>query len=136
MSYKSEFLRACDAQGIRYRDVDENRVSISYRGENTNDITVVVIFDNDGDGLVALRCWSFGKATPSKRLEFLECCNSLNTTYRWVKFYIDNDGDIAVSDDAVIDISSVGPEVIQLVHRMVGIYDDAYLELMKVKIGI
>ena len=135
MSYKSTFLRACDAEGLRYRDIDDNRVIISYRGDNTNDIDIHVIFDSDGDPLVALRCWSFGGTDPAKRLEYLECCNSLNTTYRWVKFYIDKDGDIAVSDDAVVDDDSAGPEVIQLVRRMVGIYDDAFIPLMRVKVS-
>ena len=134
-SYKSEFIRALNAEGIKYRDIDENRVSITYEGENASEIAIAVIFDSDGEGLVALRCWSFGKITEAKRVAYMTCCNSLNTTYRWVKFYIDNDGDIAVSLDAVIDMSSVGAEVIQLVRRMVGIYDDAYLELMKVKLG-
>ena len=38
---------------------------------------------------------------------------------------------IATSLDAVIDIDTVGPEVIQLVSRMVSIYDGAYPTLMK-----
>ena len=61
----------------------------------------------------------------------LEECNSLNGEYRWVKFYIDGDGDIAVSMDAVVDIDTVGAECIQLVNRMVNIYDDAYPRLMR-----
>ena len=90
-----------------------------------------VIFDKDGEGLVALRCWSFGKVPEGKRGALLEACNKLNSDYRWVKFYIDDDGDIATSLDAVIDIDTVGPEVIQLVSRMVSIYDGAYPTLMK-----
>ena len=131
MSFKSEYMKAMDRKGIKYTDVDEFRVRVSYSGDNTNKIDVNVIFDKDGEGLVALRCWSFGKVPEGKRGALLEACNKLNSDYRWVKFYIDDDGDIATSLDAVIDIDTVGPEVIQLVSRMVSIYDGAYPTLMK-----
>lgn len=131
MSFKSEYMKAMDRKGIKYTDVDEFRVRVSYSGDNTNKIDINVIFDKDGEGLVALRCWSFGKVPDGKRIQMLEACNSLNNEYRWVKFYIDDDGDIAASLDAVIDISTVGAECIQLVSRMVSIYDKAYPKLMK-----
>lgn len=67
MNYKGAFLAEMDRKGIKYTDVDDNRVSVSYSGENTNTIKVSVIFDKDGDNLVALRCWSFGKAPANKR---------------------------------------------------------------------
>lgn len=132
MDYKSAFLREMDRQGIRYSDDGEFRVSVSYSGDNTNSIKINVIFDKDGEGLVALRCWSFGSIPSGKRGTILEGCNKLNTEYRWVKFYVDNDGDLSVGMDAVVDIDSVGKECVQLVKRMVSIYDDAYPVLMKI----
>ena len=130
MSFKNEFTRYLDGRGIKYREMNENNVRISYSGDNTNDISVNVIFDEDGDGLVALRCWSFGKVPEDKRSKMLETCNDLNNNYRWVKFSIDKDNDIAVSLDAVIDIQTVGEECFQLVMRTVNIYDEAYPILM------
>ena len=131
MSYKDEFMAAMDAKGIKYTDAGEFRVTVAYRGDNTNDIKITVIFDKDGEGLVALRCWSFGNVPANKRIDVLETCNSLNTDYRWVSFYIDGDNDVTVSLDAVVDIDTVGEECIQLVRRMVNIYDEAYPLLMK-----
>ncbi len=131
MNYKGAFMAEMDRKGIKYTDVDENRVSVSYSGDNTNGIKVNVIFDKDGDNLVALRCWSFGKVPANKRTVVMEACNSLNNQYRWVKFYIDEDGDVCTALDAVVDISTVGAECIQLVSRMVDIYDNGYPVLMK-----
>ena len=55
----------------------------------------------------------------------------MNAQYRWVKFYIDGDQDIACQSDALVDIESVGSECLQMVERMVGIMDEAYPEFMK-----
>ena len=63
----------------------------------------------------------------------LVLCNEMNNTWRWVKFYIDRDGDIRVQDDAVIDLSSVGDECDELVSRMVDIIDKAYPDFMRLK---
>ena len=131
MDYKSAFMREMDRQGIRYSDDGEFRVSVSYSGDFTNSIKINVIFDKDGEGLVALRCWSFGSIPSNAREYMLERCNKLNAEYRWVKFYIDNDGNLSVGMDAVVDIDSVGKECVQLVKRMVSIYDDAYPTLIK-----
>ena len=131
MTYKGEFIAAMEAKGIKYTDKDEFRVNVAYRGDNTDDITITVIFDKDGEGLVALRCWSFGSVPANKRVDVLEACNALNTKWRWVRFYIDGDNDVTASLDAVVDLDTVGEECIQLVHRMVDIYDKAYPDLMR-----
>ena len=131
MSFKSEFMRAMDRKGIKYTDEDVFRVRVSYSGDNVDTIAVKVIFDEDGDGLVALRCWSLGKVPDNKRSAMVVVCNNLNKEYRWVKFYIDDDNDITAALDAVIDISTVGEVCIHLVNRMVGICDEAYPKLMK-----
>ena len=131
MDYKGEFIRTLEREGLKYSDDGEFRVSLKYTADNTNNIKIDVIFDKDGDGLVALRCWSFGRCPNGKRAALLEACNKLNTEYRWVKFYIDDDEDITAALDAVVDIDTVGDECVQLVRRMVNIYDDAYPTLMR-----
>ena len=131
MDYKSQFIRTLQREGLKYTDLDEFRVKLRYTADNTNNIEIMVIFDKDGEGLVALRCWSFGKCPNGKRAALLEACNKLNTEWRWVKFYIDDDEDVSAALDAVVDIDTVGDECVQLVRRMVNIYDDAYPVLMK-----
>ena len=131
-NYKSAFLRYLDSRGVKYQDEGTYRVSVSYKGENVSSIKVAVVFDDDGDGLVAMRCWSLGSVKNDKYAKTLLTCNELNERFRWVKFYIDRDQDICAALDAVIDIDTCGAECHQLVTRMVSICDDAYPEFMKV----
>lgn len=130
--YKAEFLKYLDKEGIKYRNFDDDfGVSIGYNCKNIKDIDVTVIFDEDGEGKVALRSWSLGKVQDSKFTAMLKTLNELNHKYRWVKFSVDDDQDIEMSTDAVIDLDTVGEEVTELMHRMVSIGDEAYPAIMK-----
>lgn len=131
MKFKKRFISDLEREGIKFTDVDENRVKISYRADNSDDITILVVFDKDDDGIVAFKCWSFGKAPSRNRGTLLECCNSLNAKYRWVKFFIDDEDDITADADAIVDLDTVGAECIQMVKRMVNIIDESYPLLMK-----
>ena len=132
MRYKEVYLREMQRRGIKYIDVNDTHVKVRYNGDNTNEIEVNVIFNDDDTGFVALRCWSFGKIPENKRSLIINKCNELNAKYRWEKFYVDNDSDLAVGMDAITDINTVGNFCIQLVSRMVNIYDEAFPELMRV----
>ena len=57
--------------------------------------------------------------------------NKVNSTYRWVKFYLDDDGDVRVEVDALLDDDSCGEECLGLFQRLGNIADDAYPVLMK-----
>ena len=131
VSLKSEYMRAMDREGIKYREVDDVCVQVNYSAKNTNTVEIKVIFSKEGAGVVALRCWSFGNVKEEKRTAVMEVCNRLNKKYRWVKFYLDNDSDVTVAADAVIDKDTVGPVCIQLARRMTDIYDECYPILMK-----
>lgn len=134
-NYKQAFILHLNQEGIRYTDVAANRVKIKYSGDNASDITVDVIFDEDGEALVALRCWSFGTIPKDRYAKALITCNQMNVKYRWIKFAVDNDSDLALSLDAVVDIDTVGAECLQLVRRMVNIYDEAYPTFMNLVWG-
>lgn len=133
--YKAAFMRYLDEKGIKYTDVDENRVRVGYNGDNIPSVQVSVIFDKDGDGLVAFRSWNLGKVKDEKFANILLACNQLNDQFRWVKFYIDSDQDITAALDAVVDEQTVGEECFQLVIRMVSICDDAYPTIMQAMWG-
>lgn len=132
MGYKDEFIRALNERGIKYSDIDENSVDIRYNGVNTNRIEIAVIFDDDDERTVALRCWSFGKVPQEdKRPALFEACNRVNNDFRWAKFFINEEDEVVAAIDAVVEIGTVGEECISLVGRLVRIYDNAYPILMK-----
>jgi hypothetical protein len=121
-----------DNQGISYRQMDDHTLSITYNCDNVPSVRVVVIFDKDGDPLVALRVWSIAKVKEEKMPQALVACNDLNNKFRWVKFTVDSDLEFSAQMDAHVDAYSCGEEVLSLVRRTVNIVDDAYPELMKV----
>lgn len=135
MDYKSKFLSHLRLEGVKYEDTGSNRVNIIYNCKNLDSIKVIVTFDEDGEGLVSLHSWSLGKANDSDFAALLIACNLLNTKYRWVKFYIDDDKDITMQIDGVVDYETVGSETLQLVRRMVSIGDESYPVLMRAKWG-
>ena len=131
-SYITEYERFMDSQGIKYSHQNATSVSISYETSNIKSCRVQVNFDADGDNKVAFHSWSIGNVKDDEKFsKALVLCNELNKQYRWVKFYIDDDRDIAVSADAIVDLSSVGSECAEMVSRMVNISDAAYPQFMK-----
>ena len=133
-NYKSACENYLDRQGIKYTEVKDNVLRIVYNADNMNSIKILVIFDKDGDDDIAFRCFEI---TPFKDREAagMVVCNELNNQYRWVKFCIDKDSDIVCEADAIVDMDSVGPEVMRIVKLMVNIVDKAYPTIMKYKFG-
>lgn len=129
-SYKQAFMSYMDQEGIKYQDKGEFVVSVTYTGDNLKSIPIMVFFDKDGEGLVQLVCWEICNFSEEKQAAGLLCCNQLNSKFRWVKFYVDNDRDTRAELDAIIDPETVGRECLALVRRMVRIVDDAYPTLM------
>ncbi|MBQ4099496.1 MAG: YbjN domain-containing protein [Clostridia bacterium] len=126
------FTEHMDAKGVKYTVKSENVVNVTYNGDNKDEISIYVVFDKDGDGLVELKCWDVEKFK-NKKDSALKVCNDLNLKYRWVKFYVDDDDDVIVSMDAIIDRSTCGAECLSLVLRLVNILDDAYPEIAKAR---
>ncbi len=124
-NYKNLFMRYMDSEGVRYEEINEHCVRVTYNGDNLKHIPVLVFFDEDGDPLVQFKCWEIGNFK-GKEAAGLMACNEVNKTYRWVKYCIDDDSDVAASIDAYIDPESCGKECLSLVRRVVNITDDAY----------
>ena len=124
--YKQIYLDYMDSKGIRYIDHDRYHVEVRYSGDNLRSIRVHVFFDRQGEDNVTLACAEIFNY-PSRRsiAGGAYACNELNKRYRWVKFYIDDDGDIRCEMDALIDPVFVGDECAKLVRKMVNIIDEA-----------
>ncbi|MCQ2437636.1 MAG: YbjN domain-containing protein [Clostridia bacterium] len=129
--YKKAYMAYMDRVGIKYTDSGEDRVRVVYNAENLKSITVNVLFDKDGEDMVAFRAWGIVKVPENKYGAAVLACNKLNTQYRWVKFVVDKDNDLNCEMDAYVDIESVGSECKRCVSRIVNISDEAYPEIMK-----
>lgn len=133
LRYKQATLRHFDSQGIKYTDIDERAVRVSYNGDNMDSIDIIVIFDNDDTNYVTFKCWSIGKFNDSNYSRGLLVCNDMNNHYRWAKFYLDSDKEVTVECDAILEMSTCGAEVLELVRRLVNITDESYPNFMKVR---
>ena len=129
-SYKELFMRYMDREGIKYVDRDEFVVKVTYTGDNLKSIPVYVFFDKDGDPMVQFKCWDIANFK-GKEGKGIFACNTANKTYRWVKYFLDDDSDIVASIDAYIDEDSCGPECMALVRRVVNITDEVYPEFAR-----
>lgn len=115
---------------IVYSVPDENRVSVSFKGDNYPIIRSVFIFGDDGRD-VAIRVFTIAKVPKDKALQVLAVCSVLNAEYRWVKFYLDTDWEVTAAMDAVIDPYTTGEECYELLMQMTQIVDKSYPEIME-----
>lgn len=132
--YKAAYLRYMDEKGLKYRDVGERTVDVSYNANNADTILIRVIFDADDSGHVHFICGDVG-SFKDKVPEGVLICNAMNMNYRWAKFYLNQQNSVVVDSDAIIDGNIVGPACVEIVERLVDIIDKAYPEFMKVKWG-
>ena len=132
------FCDYLDQKNVRYSILRSDVVRVSYTGDNCPSIAVHLIFSNDGRD-VSLRCYSIAKIKKEDAKQYLGAlfaCSELNKTYRWVKFYLDNDNELTAEDDAVIDPYTTGEECYKLLRKMVNIVDETYPTFMKVAWGL
>lgn len=133
LPFKAEFLRYLDEKGIKYRDIDDVAVRVGYNADNAGTIDVVVIFDSNGKNYVSLNSWSIGQFTDDNYSKGIIVCNEMNAQYRWCKFFLNSDKKVTVQIDAVVEMNTVGAEVLELVRRIVHIADEAYPAFMKAR---
>ncbi len=124
------FAKAMDDKGIKYTKHDEDPVLfIRYRGDNFEGLTFTFIFDEDGTTL-SVKVYSIVKFKESQLADAYAFANEMNTKYRWIKMYVDNDNELTAAMDAVITEKTVGEECLELLFRAVSIVDDVYKALM------
>ncbi len=129
------FLKVMDREKNKYTvegldDDEDEKVSVSFTGDNKKDIDVIIFFDKDLDA-VSMRSWyviSFEKADLDKVLSVV---NQLNSDYKFVKFVVD-ESDYSVDakiDCPLRDDRNAGEIAYDALYYVVNIVDEAYLEL-------
>lgn len=91
-----------------------------------------ISLDNDND--VAIRIYSLISNTPAdKRPRVLEACNMINRKVRYMKFYVDIDGDINVEYDVPVKAPDIGigEMAFEMFIRMMRTLDAEYHVLTK-----
>lgn len=125
-----------DEKGIKYTYFEPDEKSgevlkVTFGADNKESISILFFFDADGDS-VNVKSFSIAKVAEGKLMEMYTLINELNYEYRWIKFYLDKDNEVAASGDAIINEETAGDECMEIVLRYVNIIDEVYPRLMKV----
>ena len=131
-TFREEFLAFMDKNDVKYTELDERAVSLSFSSDVVpQGVRVLVIFDSDNKNTVHFIVGGIAKVPEAKFAAALLAVNEANSKYRWVKFYIDDEMSVIADDDAVVDMNSVGQEIVSMAFRMSDIVDDVYPSFMK-----
>lgn len=126
----AEYLQGTGVKLDQFGD-DMEVVKVRYSADNVDCVEVKLFFDDDNRS-VAVRSFNICKVPENKKPAVYETCSKLNDKFRWIKFYIDEDDNtVTGAMDAIIQLDSCGEECKEIIHRTVGIVDDAYPDLMK-----
>ena len=131
-NYARYFTNYLDEQGVKYQIKSDRQILITYRGDNLDTIPINVFFEADGDPIVQMVCWEI-LTFKTREEQAILLANSLNSEYRWVKFYLDDDKDLVASLDTMVDENTCGRICLSLVRRMVNIIDEVFPEIAKAR---
>lgn len=137
-SAAQNYIATLNANGMKIKDTmefpnGETGVLCGWRMDHTA-LDVIAIFP-EGGKYAWIRCFNFAKCPKDRMGQVMIACNALNMQYKWVKFYVDADGDVQAEDDAIIDGATAGTETLELVLRMAQIVDEAYPVVMNAIYG-
>ena len=123
------FTANLDSKNLKYAVYDDGKdavcVDLPYQGK-----IVKSIFSGD-DGHYFSLYIVYEKVPADKLVDILFVCNELNKRYKWASFYVDDDNDIMVHDDAILDVETAADEALEIIIRILNIADEAKPMIMK-----
>lgn len=130
------FIKLLDKEGKMYdceeRAKQSDVVTLKFAGANCNSMVIRFFFDADGRS-AAVRCFSICRFTEEQAELAINEANKLNNEYRWVRFSIDSDNELAASYDVILTPQNAGEVCYEILARMVNIIDKAYPRFMKIR---
>ncbi|MGN1030813.1 MAG: YbjN domain-containing protein [Butyricicoccaceae bacterium] len=123
------FMRRLDRDDIKYRIMEsssgKDRIRVSYRGDNKDRISLDFFFENDEE-TISVYCYDVAHCPSDKKLGALVAINMMNTKYKWVKFYLDDDNDVIAEVDLEVTLDSAAEVARRCCGLAVNIIDEAY----------
>ena len=127
-----QIAEACDRHGVKYRIVETDTLYLIEAGVNIQGGPAVRfhVFSQDEEHndvqmrVTGMMC----KVEKEKRAAILEACNRINSEMRFLKFYLDADGDVIAQSDLPTAIAEdcVGECAFELFIRGMQILDKCY----------
>ena len=123
------FVAKMDTVNVHYtvsEREDKVIIRVPFDGYSTT-----VVLDNDDDGTHPALRTVLENCPDDKIADVIYVCNQLNMKFRWVKFYVDSDGDVMIEDDAIVSSENAGEELLELVYRTASIIKEAKPSIMR-----
>lgn len=100
-------------------------VNFPYQGKVTR-----CVFTGDNGEYLSLYL-VFEKVPEEKAADIIFLSNELNKKYKWVTFFLDDDSDLMLHDDAILSPESAANETLELLVRMIDIGNTVKPVVMK-----
>ena len=125
----NKFAKFLEEKGLHFDTNTTNTgrsvVSFPYDGK------VARIFFGGEEGTYMSIYLVFESVPEEKTMDLLVVCNELNNKYKWVKFYLDDENDLVLEDDAILTVATAPDEVFELMIRMFEIEKEVKPQIMK-----
>ena len=130
-NYKQLFMDFCNNADIKFESISDHALRIVSNESNLK-IPVIIIFDDENKALVEFKCFEIMRVVDVKQ-KAIEVCNKLNSRYRWVKYFVDDDGDVCCGADAYVTQTDCGEICMNTLIRFINITNEIYPEFAKIK---
>ena len=130
-----EICQEFDRVKIKYdvvdnQDRDFSYVDVRYKAK-TGAIVSIKFVSEDDDADVQVRAFSLAHVPDERFGDVLKVINNLNCTYRFVKFLINRENDVALECDLPMNNANIGPCATEMFIRSMKIIDEALPEIMR-----
>ena len=130
-----EICQEFDRVKIKYDVVDNQDRDFSYVDANFKSergtIVSIKFVSEDDDADVQVRAFSLAHVPDERLGDVLKVINNLNCKYRFVKFLIDRENDVALECDLPMNNANIGPCATEMFIRSMKIIDEALPEIMR-----
>lgn len=127
------FVDKLTSKGIQCEHKDTadggDLISVWFSGSEPNVNYEILIVIDKQESSVILRCYGIYPVPKNKKTLMLKTLNQLNMNYRWVKFYLDEDSEVAAGADAIINPHTAADVTYEMTVRTLNIIDDSYAQI-------
>ncbi|MBP3872004.1 MAG: YbjN domain-containing protein [Faecalicoccus sp.] len=128
--------KALQREGLEFEKTtlySKTKFNVSLRAYNVPGLFVSLVVDNN-DGDVMYRSYLTFDVEKHKQSDIIMECNKLNSEYRFLKMYLDDDGDLCAAYDFVLyeaDEDTLIEKIVELFFLCLRITDKCTPHLMK-----
>ncbi len=123
-----------DRANIKYQLTDDQDEGYSYVEASfkskAGTVVLVKYISRDNDNDYAVRVFSLAHIPDEKIEDALKLINAKNRKFRYVKFVLDDDGDVNMEYDLPMKGGNLGPCAVEMFIRFVKIIDEVLPEFM------